>query len=101
MVECKRIATLRHFKNELIVSSLGGVVLREFGAEAASLDSHHGIYVGIEVRLSSEDLRCDLIFLRRGSGMLQGLSCQITEQLAKRLRSMQGMAAEKFFDLFK
>jgi len=101
MVECKRIATLGQFKNELIVNPLGGIVLSEFGAEAASLDSHHRIYMGIEVLLASEDLRCDLILLRRGSGMLQGLSCQIAEELAKRLRSMQGMAAEKFFDLFK
>jgi len=100
-MECERIAALGHFKNEVIVNPLGGVVLREFGAQAASLDSHHGIYVGVEVLLAPEDLGCDLIFLRRGSGMLQGLSCQITEQLAKRLRAMQGMAAEKFFDLFK
>jgi len=33
--------------------------------------------------------------------MFQGMSCQIAEELAKRLRSMQGMAAEKFFDFLK
>ena len=63
----------------LIFSAFGGVVLSELGAEPPCLDSHHGIYVGIEVLLAPEDFRRDLILLGRGARVLQGVSCQITE----------------------
>ncbi len=99
--EGEAVGAFGQLHDSLILSAFGGVVLSEFGPQAPSLDSHHGIYVGIEVLLASENLGCDLIFLRIGSGMLQGLSCQIAEQLAKRLRSMQGMATEKFFELLE
>jgi hypothetical protein len=83
----------------LVFQAFRGVVLSQLGAETTGLDSHHGIDVGIEVLLAPEDFCRDLILLRRGARMLQRVSCQIAKKLAKRLGTVQGMAAEKFLDL--
>ena len=57
--------------------------------------------MGIEALLAPEDLRRDLILLRGGPWVFQGMRRQITEQLAKGFGTVQGMAAEKFFDLLE
>src|SRR5438876_161814 len=98
-VKGKAVGAFGQLHDDTVFCALGGVVLGELGAKPASLDSHHGIYVGIEVLLPPEDFRRDLILLWRGTRVLQRMSCQVAEQLAKRFGTVQGMAAEKFFDL--
>src|SRR5207302_11451759 len=93
------IGAFGQLHDDLVFTAFGSVVPSELGAKPASLDADHGIYVGIEVLLAPEDFCRDLILLWRGAGVLQRVSCQVAEQLAERFRTVQGMAAEKFFDL--
>src|SRR5207244_1409756 len=98
-VKGKAVSAFGQLHDGLIFSAFGGVVLSQLGAEPPCLDSHHGIYVGIKILLPPEDFRRDLILLWRGTRVLQRMSCQVAEQLAKRFGTVQGMAAEKFVDL--
>jgi hypothetical protein len=56
-----------------VVSAFGSVILGKLPAEASSLYPNRGIQVGIKVVRATEDLCCNLIFLRGNAGMLQGL----------------------------
>jgi hypothetical protein len=99
LVKGEAISSLGHFQHERVVNPLRRVVLRQFGAKAARLDSHHGIKVGVKVFLATEDLGSNLVFLRRYTGMFKRMVRQILEQLAERLRAVQSTAAEQLLEV--
>ncbi len=55
----------------------------------------------VEVLLAPEDLGRNLVLLGGATRMFQGMICEVSEQFAKGFGAMEGMAAEKFFDLSK
>ena len=93
------VGTLGHFHDSLILGALGGVVLSQFCAEATSLDTYHGIDMRIEVLLPAEDFGGNLVLLRSRARVVHGLIGKIMQQLAKRLRPVEGMATEKLLNL--
>jgi len=72
------VTTLWHFDNGGVVRTFGAVILGEFRAEAASLDTDHRVELRVEVSLTAKDLCCDLIFLDLNAGMFDGLFGEVT-----------------------
>ena len=98
-MESEGIIALGHLHQDWIFGTLGRIILRQLGSQPPSLHPYHGIYVGIEVLLSSKDLCRNLVLLGGSTGMLQGMAGQIAEKLAERLRPVEGVTGKKFFDL--
>jgi hypothetical protein len=101
MVKREGIVALGDFHNDRVFEALRRVVFGQLGAETTSLDPNHGIDMGIEVLLAAENFRRNLVLLGGSAGMLQGMIGQIAEQLAERLRPVEGVTGKQFFDLFE
>jgi hypothetical protein len=83
LVEREGVGAFGQFDTDRVVGTFAGIVLYEFSAEAASLDTDHGIDGGIEVGWAAELFRSNLVFLYRGAGMLDRVVREITQELTK------------------
>jgi hypothetical protein len=70
-----------------------GVVFGELGAKAAGLDADHGVQLWVEIRLTAENLRGDLVFLQGNAGMLENVVGEIAEQFTQGLRTVQRLTS--------
>ena len=75
-----------------------GVVVGELGAKAPSLDADHGVQLWVEIRLAAENLRGDLVFLKRSARMVEGVVGKIAEQFTEGFRAVQRLAGNKAID---
>ena len=98
-VKGKRIGSAGEIHQDRVVRPLRCIIFSQLAPKASSLHANGGIQMGIKITRAPEDLRRNLIFLGRGSWMVQCVVGQVAQQLAQRLGTMQGMAAEKFLDL--
>src|SRR6266568_3206940 len=95
VVETQSIGALTKLNDYGIFGALRGVVFEELRTQPPRLYSNQRVQVRIEIRGAAEDFGRDLIFLKRHSGILQRMVSQITQQLTKRLGTMQGMAVHQ------
>jgi len=77
MVQRKRIGAFWQVDQHGIVHSFGAVVFVELLRKASDLDADHGVHLGIEIWRPYKDLRCDLIFLKIDTRMVDGSSSQV------------------------
>jgi hypothetical protein len=75
------------------------VILGELGAEASGLDADHGIDLGVEVVLAAEDFGGDLVFLKGGAGVIEGVFGNVAKKFTQGLRPVEDGAVSHFFDL--
>src|SRR5882724_3400048 len=94
LVESEGVGAFGGFHDDRVVGALRGIVLGQLRAQAAGLDANHGVHMWVEVLLASEDFCRNLVLLRGGTGMVQGMIRQVTEQFAKGFRAMESVAAE-------
>src|SRR6266481_8038605 len=85
LMECQDIVALGHFDQNRILRSLRTIILSEFAAQAPRLYPNHRVQMRVEVLLAPEDFGRNLILFWGSSGMIQGMVCQIAQQLAKGL----------------
>ena len=72
------VGPFRNFYLDGFIGSFRSVILGYFEAQSSRLHSNCGIRLGIEVRRAPEDLRRDLVFLQRRTGMVQCMFSEIT-----------------------
>ncbi len=89
--EGKVIASFRNFDQDGIRRSLSGVVLRQLHPQTSGLHADGGVRLRVKVRGPPEHLGGNLILLHRGVGMIEGLFCEILQQLAEGLGAPQTM----------
>ena len=82
-VKREGVSALGKFDTYGICRALASVVLGEFCAQAAGLDTDHGIDSGIEVWRAAKLFCSNLVFLDRGAGVLERVVSEITQELAQ------------------
>ena len=92
-VENQNIGALGEFDPHGVIDSRGGVVLRELGTQTPGLDTHHGVQLRIEVRLTPKYFGGDLVFLQRRAGMFERMVGKIAKQFTQGFRTVQRLAS--------
>jgi hypothetical protein len=94
-LERQTVGTLRDFDQDRVVGAFVRVILCQLHSETPSLNANGGIALRIESGWAAQYLGCDLILLKRYARMIEGMLCQISQELAQRFRRMKAMAFGK------
>src|SRR5258708_2659237 len=99
VVKSKDVGSPGELHYDRVLAAVYAVILGELSTQPPRLHAHHGIELGIEIIRAAENFRRNLIFLDRGSRMVQSVFRQIAEEFAQRFRAMQNLALGQFLDL--
>ncbi len=90
-LKSKVIASFRNFDHDGIRRAFAGVILRKLETKTSGLHADRGIRLGIKIAGAPVHFGGNLILLQRSVGMIEGLFCQVLQQLAKGLGAPQAM----------
>ena len=83
------VSALGEFDADGIGCAFVGIIFQKLGAQAASLDTDHGIDRRVKIRGAAKLLCSNLVFLYGSAGVFDGVVSEITQELTQRLGTME------------
>ena len=80
-VEGEGVGAFGELYADMVFGAFAGIILREFGAEAASLDADHGVDGWVEIWGAAELFCSNLVFLDGGAGVFDCVVREIAQEL--------------------